>query len=74
MDRTHGTSLSTLAIGDSTSRDLYILARVAMEDAIKTEADLLALLPQREPLSPRTAGMSGLRPTPDISGAAGHVG
>jgi hypothetical protein len=51
----------------SRSSDLLVLARLALEGAVRTADDLLVLIPQREPLSPRTAGIFG-------TGAALQVG
>ena len=40
---------AALAMGDSSSSDLFVLARVAVEAAIRNESDLLDLLPDRQP-------------------------
>ena len=52
----------------SKSTDLLILARAALESAIRSEADLIELLP------PNTVNMSALPRRTDVVSAAGYVG
>jgi hypothetical protein len=55
------------AMRESGSRDLYVLARVALEAAIRCEADLLELLSPHAPMSP-------LPRKADVASLAGNVG
>jgi len=54
------------------SNDLLVLARAALQGAIRCESDLLALLePEPKSRQQRTVAMSALPPVTDIVGAAG---
>jgi hypothetical protein len=64
------------AMLDSRSTDLLTLARVALQAAIRCEADLLALLPPVSLAKSRrqqAVAMSALPRGADMVGAAGHV-
>ena len=57
-----------MALRECSSNDIFRLARVALEAAIRSEADLVELLP------PDTVTMSALPQRTDVVSAAGHVG
>jgi hypothetical protein len=57
-----------MALHECGSPDIFRLARVALEAAIRSEADLVELL------DPRAVAMSVLPQRADIGSAAGHVG
>ena len=56
------------AIREVYSTDFYVMARRALEAAVRNEDDLLELLP------PNTVTMSALPQRTDVVSAAGHVG
>jgi hypothetical protein len=61
---------------DSRSSDLLTLARAALQGAIRSEGDLLALLPPEPSTNPRpqrAVAMSALPRKADMGGAAGFV-
>jgi hypothetical protein len=64
------------AIREANSNDIFLLARRALEAAIRNESDLLALSPpeQSAKLKPhRAAGMSALPRRAETVGTTGHV-
>jgi hypothetical protein len=56
------------AIREVYSTDFYVMARRALEAAVRNEADLIELLP------PNTVAMSALPRRTDVVSAAGYVG
>ena len=56
------------AIREVYSSDFYVMARRALEAAVRNEVDLLELVP------PDTVTMSALPRRTDVVSAAGHVG
>ena len=59
---------AAMALRECGSSDIFRLARVALEAAIRSEADLIELLP------PDTVAMSALPRRTDVVSAAGYVG
>ena len=59
---------AAMALRECGSSDIFRLARVALEAAIRSEGDLIELLP------PNTVAMSPLTRRTNVVGAAGYVG
>ena len=59
---------AAMALRENCSGDFYVMARKALEAAIRDEGDLFALL------RPETGAMSALPRRADIVGSAGYVG
>jgi hypothetical protein len=59
---------AAMALRECGSSDIFRLARVSLEAAIRSESDLVELL------DPRAVAMSALPQRTDVVSAAGHVG
>jgi hypothetical protein len=61
---------AAVAIRENYSTDFYVLARRALEGAIRNEADLLALLPEPPATAPLRRSIERTAPQPDHTRAA----